>query len=140
MILTDKEKMILTPTYHVFEMYKVHQGATLLPTDNPQPDHEVGQTKIRSVFASASKDKDGKIHLSLVNARLDAAAKVTAKIAGASPKKVSGRILTAEKMDGHNTFDQPDAVKPAAFEGAEVKDGIVSLTLPAKSVVVLELE
>jgi alpha-N-arabinofuranosidase len=140
MILTDKEKMILTPTYHVFEMFKVHHGATLLPTDNMAADHDAGRTSYRSVFASSSKDKDGKVHISLVNDRQDVAAKVTLKIAGATPKKVTGRILTAEKMDAHNTFEQPDAIKPAVFDGAEVKDGTVTLTLPAKSVVVLEIE
>ena len=141
MILTDKERMILTPTYHVFEMFKVHQGATLLPTENPAADHDVENgTKVRSVYASASKDAKGAIHVSLVNARHDTPAKATLKLEGVAAKKVSGRVLTSDKLDGHNTFEQPDAVKPAPFDGAEVKDGQVVVALPARSVTVLAIE
>ncbi len=132
MILTEKEKMVLTPTYHVFDLYQVHQGAALLPS-------EVTAGK-ESVYVSASKDKEGAIHVSLVNARADRAAKVTAKLSGPVVKSVSGHIITAEKLDAHNTFDQPDAVKPMPFDGAEVKGDQLTATLPAKSVVVLELK
>jgi alpha-N-arabinofuranosidase len=142
MILTDKEKMILTPTYHVFEMFKVHQGATLLPTDNPAADHEVENgTKVRSVYASASKDAKGLVHVSLVNARHDTPANQTLKLEGIAAKKVSGRVLTSDKLDGHNTFDQPDTVKPAVFNGAEVKaGGEIAMSMPARSVIVLEVQ
>ena len=142
MILTDQEKMILTPTYHAFEMYKVHQGATLLPTERAAGagDYEVEGRKLDSVSLSASKDESGKIHLSLVNTRHDRPANVSIKLTGAAPHKAAGRILTAEKIDAHNTFDQPEAVKPAPFEGTEINEGQLSLTLPAKSVVVLELQ
>jgi alpha-N-arabinofuranosidase len=142
MILTDKEKMILTPTYHVFEMFKVHQGATLLPTDNPAADHEVENgTKVRSVYASASKDAKGLVHVSLVNARHDTPANVTLKLEGIAAKNVSGRVLTSDKLDGHNTFDQPDTVKPAVFNGAEVKaGGEIAMSMPARSVIVLEVQ
>jgi alpha-N-arabinofuranosidase len=141
MILTDKEKLILTPTYHVFEMFKVHQGATLLPTEVAgAEDYEAGGKKIASVYASASKDAQGRIHLSLVNARPDRAARVMVKADGTATKKVTGRVLAARKIDAHNTFEKPDEVKPAAVENAEVKDGRLVVTLPAGSVTVLEIE
>jgi alpha-N-arabinofuranosidase len=139
LILTEKEKMVLTPTYHVFEMYKVHQGATLLPTENGPSDYAIGEKKIPSISASASKDKDGRIHVSVVNARPDRATRLTVKLAGATPKSVKGRLLTAEKIDAHNTFDAPSVVQPTTVE-AQVKDGQVSLLLPAKAVAVLRLD
>jgi alpha-N-arabinofuranosidase len=139
-ILTDKEKMILTPTYHVFEMFKVHQGATSLPLQLITPDYAFEKETIPAVSASASKDAAGKVHVSLVNATPGTAITVTATLAGVSAKGVTGRILTAAAMNAHNTFAAPAAVQPAAFTGAKFANGQLTLTLPAKSVVVLSLE
>jgi alpha-N-arabinofuranosidase len=140
MILTDKEKMIVTPTYHVFEMYKVHQDATLLPVELTAPDYTFGGKAVPSLHASASRDAAGKIHLSLVNLDPHRAAEVSAKLAGAETKTITGRILTAEKMDAHNTFANPEAVKPAPFTGIERKGADITLNVPAKSVVVVEIQ
>jgi alpha-N-arabinofuranosidase len=140
MILTDKEKMILTPTYHVFEMYKVHQDATYLPVEIHTPDYQYGTNTVPSIHASASRDKSGRIHLSLVNLDPHRTEQVTAQLAGATAKNVNGRVLTAPVMDAHNTFENPDAVKPAVFSTFTLKDEELSLTLPAKSVVVLEID
>jgi alpha-N-arabinofuranosidase len=132
--------MTVTPTYHVFEMYKVHHGGTLLPTENGPADYTIGDATIPSVHVSASRDKDGRIHMSLVNARPDVPAPVTVKVAGAMPADVSGRILSADAMDAHNTFDRPNAVQPTTLEGATVRGDVIELTLPAKSVAVLALD
>jgi alpha-N-arabinofuranosidase len=140
MILTDKERMLRTPTYHVFEMYKVHQGATLLPTENGPADYEIGDKKIPSVYVSASKDGEGHVNVSLVNARADRSARVTLSVSSVTPKSATGRILTAEAMDAHNTFDRPDAVKPAPFNGADVAGDRLIVTLPAKSVATLRID
>src|SRR5664280_2130550 len=140
MILTDKEKMILTPTYHVFEMYKVHQDATYLPVDIQTADYQYETNAMPALHASASRDKSGLIHLSLVNLDPHRNGQVIAKLIGATAKKVTGRVLTAAVMDAHNTFENPDAVKPAAFSMFTLKDEELSLTLPAKSVVVLEID
>ena len=59
LILTDREKMVLTPTYHVFRMYRVHQGATLLPVDLAAREYVVGQSAVPSLSASASRDGEG---------------------------------------------------------------------------------
>ena len=40
-------------------------------------------------------------------------------------------------MDAINTFDQPNAVQPAPFNGAKTRDGKITLSVPAKAVVVL---
>jgi alpha-N-arabinofuranosidase len=140
MILTDKEKMILTPTYHVFEMFKVHQGATVLPLTLTTPDYAVGDKAIPAVSASASKDKAGKVHVSLANANPNTAITVSATLAGIGAKGVTGRVLTAPAIDSHNTFAAPEVVKPAKFEGATLAGDKLTITLPAKSIVVLELE
>jgi alpha-L-arabinofuranosidase len=147
MILTNKEKMIVTPTYHVFEMYKVHQGATLIPVEITAPEYTFsgkssgtssGQS-VPSLHASASRDQTGKLHVSIVNLDPSRSARVSMRIAGAAPANITGRVLTAPAMNTVNTFDNPDAVSPAPFQGVKVQGNQVTLTLPSKSVVVLEL-
>ncbi|HEY0945665.1 MAG TPA: alpha-N-arabinofuranosidase [Opitutaceae bacterium] len=140
MILTDKEKMLRTPTYWVFEMFKVHQGGTVLPVELQTPDYAHGDGKIPAVSASATKHAtSGAVHLSLVNTNPNQPATVTCSLSGLSAKSVSGRVLTADAMNAHNTFEKPDAVQPAAFKGATLAGDKLTIALPAKSVVVLEL-
>ncbi|MFT3869155.1 MAG: alpha-N-arabinofuranosidase [Nibricoccus sp.] len=140
MILTDKEKMILTPTYHVFEMYKPHQDATYLPVELSSPTYTFGGKSIPAVSASASRDKAGLVHLSLVNCEPNNAHVVSVKLAGLTAKGVTGRLLTAPAMDSHNTFAEPNVVHPVAFTGATLKGDTLEIALPAKSVVMLELK
>jgi alpha-N-arabinofuranosidase len=138
MILTDNEKIVLTPTYHVFEMYKVHQGATLIPLEIKTADYVMNGKSVPEVHATASRNADGKIHISLVN--LDAKRKAHISIAVPSGSMLgSGRILTAPELNAHNTFDQPEAVKPASFDGAKITGETLTADLPSKSVAVLEL-
>jgi len=140
MILTDKEKMILTPTYHVFEMFTPHQDATLLPSDLRCEDYVFGRRKIPGVSASASKDKSGAIHVTLCNLNPTRPAKINCELQGAAPKGISGRMLTAKDMTAHNTFDQPNNLKPAPFDDAQLSGNGFAANLPPKSVVVLELK
>jgi alpha-N-arabinofuranosidase len=138
-ILTDHEKMILTPTYHVFEMFKVHQGATSLPVELKTPDYTFGAEQVPAVSAAASRDTAGKIHLSLVNLHPRDPITVACTLDGVAAGAVAGRILTAPGLDAHNTFAAPDTVKPAAFTGATRTGDTLTVTLPARSVVVLAL-
>jgi alpha-L-arabinofuranosidase len=140
MILTKGEKMIVTPTYWVFEMYKVHHGARLLPADVNCAAYMNGSSSLPAVSVSASKDKAGKIHISICNLNPEQPAEVESDIVGFAPKKVTGRILTAEAMNTHNTFDKPDAVKPVEFKGVKAQGGKIIATIPSKSVVVLEVD
>ena len=139
MVLTDKEKMLLTPTYHTMEMYKVHQDATFLPVDVNTPTFEVNNAKVPEISATASRDQAGKLHLSLVDLNPHHPATVTAKLTGATAKTITGRVLTADALDARNTFEQPDAVHPVSYEGATVEGDAVTFKLPAKSVVVVEI-
>lgn len=140
MILTDKEKMLLTPTYHVFEMYTVHHEAKLLPTELQSADCASASDKVPQVNVSASRDGAGRIHVSLCNLDPNNAAEVNCELRGASPKRLSGRVLTAKAITAHNTFDQPEVVKPASFNEVKSTGLGFAATLPPKSVVVLELE
>jgi alpha-N-arabinofuranosidase len=140
MVFTEGEKMLLTPTYHVFEMYSVHHDATLLPlVMQSSLKYEHGKSSLPAISVSASRDGDGKIHISLVNIHPEEASEVTLQIRGMEAGSVTGRILTAGELNAHNTFDDPDRVHPEPFTGARLRKGEVTLTLPAKSVVVLEL-
>src|ERR1017187_2268931 len=99
MVLTDGRKMTVTPTYWVFEMYKVHQDATYLPVALLTPDYKLGSRTIPMVDATASRDAAGKTHLSLVNVDPHAAVMVSCELRGVAAKSVSGRILTAPEIN-----------------------------------------
>jgi len=139
MILTDKEKMLLTPTYHVFEMFTVHHDAKLLPTDVETPDYLAASDKIPTANVSASQ-KENKIHLSLCNLNASAPAEVTCELRGAKLKSISGRVLTANEITGRNTFEHPDSVHPEEFRAFKTTETGFKVTLPPKSLVVLEVE
>ena len=140
MILTDKEKMLLTPTYHVFEMYKAHQDAKLVPTQIQTADYEFNGMKIPAVNTSASRDAVGKLHVTLCNLNPNTSAEVACEIQGARATKISGRILTAPEITAINTFDHPQNVKPAGFTAFTATPTGFSTTLPPRSVVALEIE
>lgn len=139
-ILTNEEKMLLTPTYHVMEMYSVHQDATLLPVDVKTNDYTFGNEKLPAISASASKDAQGVTHVSLVNIDAGKAQEVTIDVRGGKYSGVTGRILTSDKIQDFNTFDQPSKIKPGVFKDASLTGGSLKVKLPAHSVVVLELK
>lgn len=146
MILTDGPRMLRTPTYWVFEMFKVHQGGVVLPVDlRDAPGYaveggEAGGAPIPAVSAGATRRAaDGVVDVSLVNVHPREAARIELRLDRLAPMRVSGRVLTAAAMNAHNTFDAPDAVAPAAFAGAKLADGLLVAELPPMSVVALEL-
>jgi alpha-N-arabinofuranosidase len=140
MILTDHEKMIVTPSYYVFEMYAVHQNAQLLPGELQSADYEFNANKIPVVSASASRGQDDRIHITLCNLNPNQPAEVVCSLQGAKVGKITGRVLTAPEMNAHATFEHPDAVKPVEFSSFKTTGAGFTTTLPSKSVVVLELE
>jgi alpha-N-arabinofuranosidase len=139
MVLTDKEKMVLTPTYYVFRMYRVHQGATLIPVELGAPEYRVDGASVPALSASASRDGEGRLHLSLVNLDPNQPAEITTTFMGSTIRSVSGEVLTAPAVNTANTFDHPNAVRPARFSGYKIQNSQVILSIPPKSVVVLEL-
>lgn len=139
LILTDKDKMLLTPTYHIFDLYKVHQDAKYLPVKLNSPDYEFDGKKIPAVSITASQDAAGKIHVSLVNLDPHNTITVSSELNGLQWNKVSGQILTSEKLTDINTFQHPGKVSLKAFNGAKKDGEKLVVDLPAKSVVTLEL-
>jgi alpha-N-arabinofuranosidase len=136
MILTDGPRMVLTPTYHLFDMYLPFQGATPVSASVTAPEYRHGTTALPSIDVSAARDASGKLHLALVNLDPNRAASVTTSIAGVQARGASGRILTGGAIDTHNTFDQPNRIQPAAFSG-RVQGGRLVFDLPPKSVAVV---
>jgi alpha-N-arabinofuranosidase len=139
-ILTKDDKIVLTPTYYVFDLYKVHQDATLLPLDFEAADYVYGNQKIPAINISASKDKEGKIHVTLCNLDPNNSNPVAADLRGAKVSKISGQILTASELSAYNSFEMPGKVKPVGFREAKLTANGFEVKLPAKSVVALELE
>jgi len=140
MILTDKDKMLLTPTYYAYQLYIPFQDATSLPVSiNNNLQYKLGETSIPEVSASAARGKDGKLYVALVNTNPHEAVDIAVNLVGVNAKSAKGHILTANEMDAHNTFDKPETIKPANFV-AQTKSGKLTATLPAKSVVVVAVE
>ncbi|MEZ0472903.1 alpha-N-arabinofuranosidase [Luteimonas salinilitoris] len=140
MILTDKEKMVLTPTYYAFQMYVPFQDAKSLPLaikDNTS--YTLGALTIPGVSASAARAKDGKVYLALVNTDPHKAVDVAVNVAGTKLKGAAGKVLTSATMDAHNTFQDPQAIKPAAFS-TRAAGGKLSINVPGKAVMVVALE
>ena len=138
MVLTDGPKMLLTPTYHVFELYKPFQDATSLPTEVSGPHYVLNGPELEQLSASACKTADGKVHVALCNLHHADPLDVEAKLAGVSGGGgVTGRIVTGETIQSHNTFDETGNVAAADFKGATMRGGAVKLTLPPHAVVVL---
>ena len=145
MILTKGNQMVLTPTYYVFKMYNVHQDATYLPLDitaesKTVPSEKGGTRTFKMVDATASKDKAETIHISLANVDLDNANTVTINLDQLKAKTVTGEILTSKKIDDYNTFEHPDVVKPATFKDFKIKKNVLTVKMPAKSIITLAIK
>jgi alpha-N-arabinofuranosidase len=138
MILTQEEKLLLTPSYHVFEMYQVHHDATRLPIDVTSETYRFEEFAMPAISASASRAAAGTVHLTVSNLDPGETHEVVCDLRPGGRSEVQGRVLTADAITAHNTFDAPDRVQPAMFTGANLRNDKLTLTLPPKSVTVLE--
>ncbi len=140
MILTDKDKMLLTPTYHAFQMYVPFQDARLLALKlQDVPQYQLKEMSVAAISASAAQGKDGKLYLALVNVDPHKAQAVTVTLKGQKVSKAQGQLLTGAAMDSHNTFAKPDSIQPVPFS-ASASQGKLQLQLPAKSVLVVQVQ
>jgi alpha-N-arabinofuranosidase len=139
MILTRGDEMVLTPTYYVFKMYSVHQDAAMLPVDLQSESYTNGAVSIPALSVSASKDKEGRIHVSIANLHPTKAQNLRCDVKGTTGSRVSGEIITAASMNAYNDFGKPEAVNIRPFTGAQLRNGILTVSLPAKSIVTLEV-
>ncbi len=139
-LLTDGEKLILTPTYHVFKMYNVHQDAKLLATQIINEEYLFDNQKLQKISVSSSIDSEGKIHISLCNLDPNQDSVLSCELVGGNYTIVSGSILTASGINAMNTFEHPDQVIVVPFNNVTISENNITATIPAKSIVVLEVE
>jgi alpha-L-arabinofuranosidase len=139
MILTDKEKMVRTPTYYVFKMYVPFQDSTFVPVAFDAGTYRDGDITLPRVDAIAAKAKDGKLWLEITNVDPNQPAKIDLNVAGINAKSAAGETLTAPKVDSINTFDAPNTVVPKTIS-ARAQAGKLTLKLEPKSVTVVSIQ
>jgi alpha-N-arabinofuranosidase len=139
MILTEGDRMLLTPTYHAFHMYRPFQGARNVPAVvRGAPDYRNGGRGIPKISATAARGTDGKLYVALVNTHPREGEQVRIDRSSAI-LKASGRMLTGASLDAHNTFAEPNRVRPTPIELTGSKGG-VEVALPPRSILVLALD
>ncbi|MDO5571289.1 MAG: alpha-L-arabinofuranosidase C-terminal domain-containing protein [Bacteroidales bacterium] len=140
MILTNKDKMVLTPTYHVFEMYKNHMDAMFVPSevicDSIQIDNN---EKVPMISVSASKKEDNKLFLTIANVNADNTEEVSFEIPNLNFRKFNSYILKGESINSYNSFDNPNSVNKEIFKDIKIKGEKVVVKMPSHSIVSLEL-
>ncbi len=139
MIMTEGEKMIVTPTYHVFDLYQIHQGARKLDTELTSALYKMGDAELPALDVSVSKGAEGQIYLTICNLDPQNDQTLSCEFKNFEPKEVSGRVLTASAMNAHNTFDQPESVTPKPLTGGQINGSIVTLQAPSKSVMAITI-
>lgn len=141
MLLTNDEQIIKTPTFHAFNMYKVHQNATFIPSTVSSENYRLGDLSIPSVTATASINKDEKINLSLSNLNPNKTIELNIDISNSQIKKVNNALmLTAPTFNSINDFDNPDTVKPVDFSDYKISNSSLTVSLPPHSIVAIELQ
>jgi alpha-N-arabinofuranosidase len=139
MIITDKEKMVLTPTYHVFKMYLPFQDATFVPVTFDAGTYTHGDIRLPRLDAIAAKDASGKLWLEITNLDPEESVEIEAELAGIQVKSAAGEMLTAPEVDSVNSFGAPNAVAPKPV-AVKAQGGRLALKLEPKSVTVVALE
>jgi alpha-N-arabinofuranosidase len=142
MVLTDGPRMLRTPTHHAMVMLKGHQDAEFLPVDlSPAPEYTRGDASVPAVDVSASRRADGVITLSAINCDPERGHDIELHLpADDASRTLQGRQLTADTLDAHNTFDEPDRLTPVDLPAQDCPAGEpVRLSLPARSVTVYTL-
>jgi alpha-N-arabinofuranosidase len=137
-ILTDKEKMILTPTYHVMNMYKVHQDAKLIPLSFDSPSYNFKGETLPALTVSASKDANEKVHISFTNIDTKIGSTVLIDLNELGLKSMAGSILSSKNLQDHNSFENPNKIEPKNFKDFKFNKGMLEVTIPPFSVLVLE--
>ena len=141
-IFTDGDKMLLTPTYHIFDMYKVHQDATLLPSTVHSDMYKVDEYEMEQVNASASVDKEGVIHISVANLDHEKSVQVKVDVRG---KKLNAlqyaQILTSQAIGDYNSFEEPNKIELSDYtKKCTLKNDLLTFTIPSKSVVTIAIK
>ena len=140
MIRTDGPRMVLTPTYYAFLMYRPFQGATAIPVNVSTPNYTIGSETVPAIDVTAARGADGTTYVGLINADPNQPADVSLSLPGSAQRRVTGELLTGAKMDSRNDFGQAEQVRTVPFSSARWSDGTLDVSMPAKSVVVLTIK
>jgi alpha-N-arabinofuranosidase len=138
MIITDREKMVLTPTYHVLRMYVPFQDATVVPVTFDAGWYTHGAIALPRVDVIAAKDAAGTLWLAITNLDPNRPADFAMRLSGISARTAAGETLTAAAVDAVNTFEAPKTVAPVPISGT-VQGDRLSLTVAPKSVTVISV-
>ena len=140
MILTKDDKIVKTPSFYVFKMYTVHHDATLLPSVVTSDKYTFGNESVKALSASASKDAAGKIHVTITNLDPANSKEVTCDLRGTEKISfVRGQVVTGEKINSYNDFGKTEEVNLKDFKDVKMNGTTAVVKIPAKSVVMLEL-
>ena len=140
MIRTDGPRMVLTPTYYAFLMYRPFQGATAIPVNVSTPNYTIGSETVPAIDVTAARGADGTTYVGLINADPNQPADVSLSLPGSAQRRVTGELLTGAKMDSRNDFGQAEQVRTVPFSSARWSGGTLDVSMPAKSVVVLTIK
>ncbi|MGI6093982.1 MAG: alpha-N-arabinofuranosidase [Lachnospiraceae bacterium] len=132
-ILTEGEKMILTPTYYVFRMLQKHQGSMAVETCVESEEIGAGASKVPCLSESASIAEDGSMNLTVVNLSAEESYEVKSILVETQVHEVEAEILT-DKIDAYNTFEEGETVKAEPFTDYTITEKGVSFTIPPCSV------
>jgi alpha-L-arabinofuranosidase len=135
MILTDGARMVLTPTYHIFDMYQPFQGATPLGASVGTPDYANGTHRMPAIDSSVARGADGRLYMALVNVDPNRPARIVTNLTG----NATGRMLTGQALDTHNSFDAPQTIQPVAYQGVRADGNRLAFELPAKAIAVVAI-
>ncbi len=138
MILTDKEKMLLTPTYYVYKMYLPFQDARFVPVNFDAGTYREGAIELPRIDGIAARDKDGHLWLAVTNLDPERKGTISVTFDGLVAKSARGEVLTGPQVNSVNSFDKPDVVTPRPISGKASKGGI-TLELPPKSIAVVQV-
>lgn len=138
MVLTEGDKMVLTPTYYLFRMMKNHMDAQKLDVDMQTSSMEVNGRNVPKVSLSASK-KNGVITISMCNTSLDTDEEVEIELRDVNVSQVCGELMSAKNMCDINDFDAEEKVYPIRITAA-IENGVVKINVPKMSVAVLSVK
>ncbi len=137
-LLTEGDRMVKTPTYHVFDMYKEHMDAELVYSHSESSVLDSEDGRFPAISQSASVDASGKLHITISNASLDEDFEIDCAIPRAEYNSVCARILVGE-YNACNDFDKPDNLAPRVCDGIKLSGERLTIKLPKCSVVSVEL-
>ncbi len=137
-ILTEDEKMVLTPTYHAFRMYVPFQNATRIPVDFDAGKYQIDNIELPKLDVIAAKGKDDKIYVAITNIDPNNNASIELPFDDYSIKEVKGETLFASEIDAINTFKNPENVTPKEID-TKRSGNRISLTVQPQSLTVLTI-